>query len=61
MTAAKRFERAMRLMRRHDPQAREDGYQVLRGRAADHVGQLMEDTQPAREHLWRARADGLIG
>ncbi|SDT72797.1 hypothetical protein SAMN04515669_6747 [Jiangella sp. DSM 45060] len=113
MTAAKRFERAMRLMRRHDPQSQEDGFRLLLPHAADHVGELLQafadehdhglrcwlleligaarspaalpllveqlhgddtslrewaarglrllDTKPAREHLWRARADGLIG
>lgn len=112
--ATKRFEQAMRLMRRHDPQAQEDGFQLLLPHAADHVGELVEafvheqddhglrcwlleligearspdtlpllveqlhgddqslrdwavqglrllDTKAAREQLWRARANGLIG
>jgi hypothetical protein len=107
------FDRAMRLMRRHDPQAREDGFQLLLPHAADHVEELVTefaqerddhglrcwllellgearspralplfvqqlhgddeafrdravrgleqlDTKPAREELWKARANGLI-
>lgn len=71
MTAAKRFERAMRLMRRHDPQSQEDGFRLLLPHAADHVGELIQAFGQERddhglrcwllEHLWRARADGLIG
>jgi hypothetical protein len=109
----KRFEEAMRLMRRRDPQTREDGFQLLLPYAAEHVDELvaafgqegadhglrcwlleligearspealsllveqlrsddeslrgwavrgleMLDTKPAREQLWRARANGLI-
>lgn len=103
----------MRLMRRRDPQAQEDGFQLLLPLAAEHVDELvaafgqvdvdhglrcwlleligearspdalpllveqlhsddeslrdwavrglqMLDTKPAREQLWRARANGLI-
>lgn len=110
----KRFEQAMRLMRRRDPQAQENGFQLLLPHAAEHVDELvtafdqeradhglrcwlleligearspdalallveqlqgddeslrdwavrglkMLDTKPAREHLWRARSNGLIG
>ena len=38
---ARRFEQAMRLMRRHDPQAKEDGFQLLLPHAAEHVGVLL--------------------
>lgn len=37
----KRFEQAMQLMRRHDPQAREDGFQALLRCADEHVEELM--------------------
>ncbi|GAB3426397.1 HEAT repeat domain-containing protein [Flindersiella endophytica] len=108
----KRFEQAMRLMRRHDPQAREDGFQLLLAHAGEHGEELLVafarerdhglrcwlleligearsplalpllteqlhstddslrdrairglellDTKPAREQLWRARANGLL-
>lgn len=108
----KRFERAMRLMRRHDPQAMEDGFHLLLPHVAEHVEELLAefadesdhglrcwlleligearsplalpllaeqlwnddeslrdrairglealDSKPAREHLWRARANGRI-
>ncbi|SEF10603.1 hypothetical protein [Jiangella alba] len=49
-------------MRRHDPQSQEDGFQLLLPHAADHgLRCWLLGTKPARDHLWRARADGLIG
>lgn len=39
MTA--RFERAMRLIRKQSPQAREDGFGLLLPHAAEHVDELM--------------------
>ena len=109
----KRFERAMLLMFKRDPQTRENGFQLLLPHAAEHVDELMTafdreradhglrcwlleligearspdalellvehvqgddellrcwavrglqllDTKPAREQLWRARANGSI-
>lgn len=41
-TMAKGFEAAMRLMRSHDPQRQEDGFQHLRAHAAEHVEELIE-------------------
>lgn len=108
-----RFQQAMRLMRRHDPQAREDGFGLLRPHAREHLDELIAafaqetddyglrcwlleligearspralpvlveqlhsndeslrtwaargleqlDTKPARDELWKARANGLI-
>ncbi len=37
----KRFEQAMRLMRRRDPQAQESGFQLLLPVAAEHLDELM--------------------
>lgn len=109
----KRFEQAMRLMRKHDPQAKEDGFQALLRCADEHVEELIAafeqehddhglrrwlleligearsplalptlaeqlysedeslrswavrglqqlDTPPARQELWKARANGTI-
>ncbi|MEU7765314.1 hypothetical protein AB0B25_09375 [Nocardia sp. NPDC049190] len=36
------FHEAMRLMRRHDPQSREDGFHLLVPKAADHLDELIE-------------------
>jgi HEAT repeat protein len=38
---ASRFRDAMRLMRRHDPQLQEEGFQRLLEHAADHLDELM--------------------
>jgi hypothetical protein len=38
-----RFQRAMRLMRRRDPQAREDGFRLLLPHAAEHVDELIAE------------------
>jgi HEAT repeat protein len=40
---ANRFRDAMRLMRKHDPQLREDGFHRLRPHAAEHVEELMTE------------------
>ena len=42
------FERAMRLMRRHDPQVQEHGFGLLADSAALHLPRLIEafDTEP---------------
>lgn len=41
-TMAHSFDAAMRMMRSHDPQRQEDGFQHLRARAADHLEELIE-------------------
>ncbi|SRR5712691_6516955 len=38
-----RFGQAMRLMRSHNPQKREDGFGLLRDHAADHLDELMSE------------------
>lgn len=37
----RQFDRAIRLMRRHDPQAQEDGFGALLPCAAEHVDELI--------------------
>ncbi|WP_412735990.1 HEAT repeat domain-containing protein [Krasilnikovia sp. MM14-A1259] len=39
----KRFEQAMYLMRRHDPQAMEDGFHLLLPHAAEHIDELIAE------------------
>ncbi|TDE00166.1 HEAT repeat domain-containing protein [Jiangella asiatica] len=52
----------MRLMRRHDPQAREDGFQILLAQAADHVDELMtEFVRERADHGLRCWLLELIG
>ncbi|GHH63171.1 HEAT repeat domain-containing protein [Lentzea cavernae] len=38
----KRFDEAMWLMRRHDPQKNEDGFWLLKPHAAEHLDELIE-------------------
>jgi HEAT repeat protein len=38
-----RFDEAMRLMRKADPQLREDGFQLLRDHAAEHLDELITE------------------
>lgn len=57
-----RFRRALWLMRRHDPQAKEDGYQLLLPHAADHVDELMEEfAAESADHGLRCWLLELIG
>ena len=42
------FRDAMRLMRRHNPQLREDGFALLRPQAAEHLDQLIEEFRTER-------------
>jgi hypothetical protein len=44
----KRFQQAMRLMCRHDPQAREDGFHLLLPHAAEHVDELIAEFATGR-------------
>ncbi|RJL31964.1 HEAT repeat domain-containing protein [Bailinhaonella thermotolerans] len=47
----RRFERAMWLMRRRDPQLREDGFHLLLPHAAEHVDELIaEFTAETEDH-----------
>lgn len=45
---AQGFDAAMRLMRSHDPQRQEDGFQNLCAHAADHVEELIEHFEHER-------------
>ncbi|HEX5994468.1 MAG TPA: HEAT repeat domain-containing protein [Jiangellales bacterium] len=57
-----RFERAMRLMRRHDAQAQEDGFQLLLPHATEHVEELLaEFTAGGNDHGLRCWLLELIG
>ncbi|WP_232430505.1 HEAT repeat domain-containing protein [Salinispora pacifica] len=58
----KRFERAMWLMHRHDPQAMEDGFGLLLPHAADHLDELIaEFAQERNGHGLRCWLLELIG
>jgi hypothetical protein len=58
----KRFQQAMRLMRRHDPQAREDGFHLLLPHAAEHTDELIaEFSQERHDHGLRCWLLELIG
>ncbi|MCP2246162.1 HEAT repeat domain-containing protein [Lentzea aerocolonigenes] len=50
----KRFAEAMRLMRRRDPQLREDGFWALKPHAAEHVDELIEAFHAEQDHGLRA-------
>lgn len=57
-----RFQQAMQLMRRHDPQAKEDGFQLLLPHAADHIDELIaEFAQERHDHGLRCWLLELIG
>jgi hypothetical protein len=55
------FQQAMRLMRRGDPQLAEEGFQRLRGMAADHVDELLEAFSREDDHGLRCWLLELIG
>jgi HEAT repeat protein len=57
----KRFQHAMRLMRRHDPQAQEDGFQLLRPHAAEPVDELITAFAEEPDHGLRCWLLELIG
>lgn len=57
-----RFQRAMRLMRRHDPQAKEDGFHLLLPHAAQHIDELIAAfTEEHDDHGLRCWLLELIG
>lgn len=56
------FRDAMRLMRRHNPQLREDGFDLLRRHAADHVEALIAEFRAEQDdHGLRCWLVELIG
>lgn len=57
-----RFEQALGLMRRHDPQVREDGFRLLLPVAAEHVDELIGAFEAERDdHGLRCWLLELIG
>ncbi|MDX8148317.1 HEAT repeat domain-containing protein [Lentzea sp. BCCO 10_0061] len=57
----KRFDEALWLMRRHDPQKAEDGFGLLRQIAAEHVDELVEAFRAEDDRGVRAWLLELIG
>ncbi|MEU7655856.1 HEAT repeat domain-containing protein [Micromonospora taraxaci] len=58
----KRFQQAMQLMRRHDPQTKEDGFHLLLPHAADHIDELIaEFAQERHDHGLRCWLLELVG
>jgi hypothetical protein len=55
------FEQAMYLMRRHDPQQRDDGFAMLRVHAAEHVDELVAEFLRESNHGLRCWLLELIG
>lgn len=55
------FRKAMRLMRRHDPQYQEDGFFLLQPHAADYVDELIEEFEQENDHGLRCWLLELIG
>jgi hypothetical protein len=58
---ADEFARALRLMRRRDPQLAEDGFQRLRGIAAAHVDRLIDEFRRETDHGVRCWLLQLVG
>jgi hypothetical protein len=56
-----RFEDAMRLMRRHDPQKQEDGFGWLRANADGHLDELIGEFHRETDHGLRCWLLELIG
>lgn len=46
-----RFRQAMRLMRKRDPQLKEDGFHLLLPHAAEHVGELIDEFRRERDDV----------
>jgi hypothetical protein len=51
----------MRMMRKHDPQTMEDGFNVILPRAAEWLPQLIEEFERERDHGLRCWLLELIG
>ncbi len=56
-----RFEQAMRLMRRRDPQQQEEGFALLRAHAAVHLDELIAEFGKESDHGLRCWLLELIG
>ena len=59
--ASPKFRQALRLMRRRNPQLAEDGFHRLRGLAADHIDELIEEFNSEHDHGIRCWLLELIG
>jgi hypothetical protein len=55
------FDKAMRQMRRHDPQVQEDGFHTLRPRAAEYLDELIAEFRREHDHGLRCWLLELIG
>src|SRR5215472_16766214 len=52
MATAQGFRQAMRLMRSHDPQRKEDGFHQLLPHAADHLDELIAQFEQEQDDHW---------
>jgi hypothetical protein len=58
---ANHFDRAMPLMRRHNPQLQEDGFDVLRSLAGEYISEILTEFGREHDHGLRCRLLELIG
>lgn len=58
---ASTFDRAMRMMRKHDPQTQEDGFGMLKPVAAEFLGELIEAFEIETDHGLKCWLLELIG
>jgi thymidylate synthase ThyX len=61
VTVTDAFSQAMRLMRKHDPQLREDGFAMLKPIAADVLPQLIAVFEEESDHGLRCWLLEMIG
>ncbi|MGQ0467794.1 MAG: HEAT repeat domain-containing protein [Sporichthyaceae bacterium] len=58
---ASTFDRAMQMMRQHNPQTQEDGFALLRPVAVDHLPELIEAFETEQDHGLKCWLLELIG
>jgi HEAT repeat protein len=58
---ATHFDQAMQLMRRHNPQQQEAGFDLLRSHAAEHISELLTEFGREHDHGLRCWLLELIG
>jgi hypothetical protein len=58
---ANHFDQAMQLMRRHDPQQQEDGFDLLRSHVGEYISELLTEFNRERDHGLRCWLLELIG
>lgn len=61
VTVVDTFSKAMRLMRKHDPQSQEDGFGMLEPIAAEVLPQLIAEFETESDHALRCWLLELIG